>query len=71
MADGQGSAADVITVTRDELRRAIAERFYPRIPAADVAGQARIDRQTDHFMEALGVAPFPARTEDGEEGEDR
>lgn len=56
MADQPGERpVATLTVTRDELREAIREVFYPRIPAADEVGQARVDRAVGRVIDALGL----------------
>ena len=43
-----------------ELRKGIADVFYPRVPAWDDATQKRIDRATDRVLAAAGYARTPA-----------
>jgi hypothetical protein len=42
-----------VTMTRDQLRAAVAAVFYPAMPAWDEAGQVRIDRATQRLIEAV------------------
>jgi hypothetical protein len=42
-----------LTITRDQLRAALAAVFYPAMPDWDETGQARIDRATQRLIEAV------------------
>ena len=53
-----------ISVTRDDVRRAIRESFYPSTPLDDGQAADRLERRVDRFIELMrpdlpSAAPLP------------
>lgn len=55
---------ETLPITRSMLRMAVAEQFYPAIPARDQKGNERIDRSVERLLRRMGIGDDATTTED-------